>query len=331
MKRILVVCSFILLQSIAFAQKEPPQTIQVKEHLFMISGLGGNVSFLITDGGVVVVDAGNSLSDGKTILDIIKEKTDKPVKYLILTHYHSDHTNGMQAFPPEVISIGQKNIIDNLHTRKAAMLQEAINERLPENIKNIKTHLAALRTSNSPDTVNEEKRLLAAEAQLEELKKIQIIDPTRTFELDTTLILGNDTIELSYPGKAHTKCNSLIYFRTAHVLQTGDILFNGMFPFIAWQDGIDTKNWIHILQSLSTDSRFDTVIPGHGTLTTRDGLLRAAEYLTDLRTEVEIEIKEGKTLDEMKRSITMPKYKDFKRPQGLAQNIESVYMEMQKP
>ena len=115
MKRILYFSLLILFAlSFTLAQNEGAQVTQVTDRLYVISGLGGNVGFIITNEGVLVVDAGNSLSDAKTILQTIKEKTDKPIKYLVLTHYHGDHTNGMQAFPPEVISIGQKNIIANL-------------------------------------------------------------------------------------------------------------------------------------------------------------------------------------------------------------------------
>ena len=79
---------------------------------------------------------------------------------------------------------------------------------------------------------------------------------------------------------------------------------------------------------MTKDWQIDKVIPGHGPITTKEGLIKMAEYLTDLRVEVETAMRKGENLDEMKKSITLPRYKDLKWQQMLGQNIESVYYEL---
>jgi len=76
----------ILFSCHVFAQKA--QVSQVSDQLFLIQGYGGNISFLITDNGVVLVDAGMTKQQADDVLKTISEKTDKPLKYIILTHYH---------------------------------------------------------------------------------------------------------------------------------------------------------------------------------------------------------------------------------------------------
>jgi cyclase len=79
---------------------EEVKAVPVAGGLYLMEGLnGGNVSFLVTNEGVLVVDSGTSPDEGKLVMAEIAKKTDKAVKYLVLTHYHGDHTFGLQAFP----------------------------------------------------------------------------------------------------------------------------------------------------------------------------------------------------------------------------------------
>jgi cyclase len=326
MKRILLL--LIVMTGICAAQKEQSQIVQLSSNLFEISGLGGNVSFLVGPESVLVVDAGNSPSDGKEILRLIREKTDQPVKFLIITHYHPDHTNGMQAFPDGISIIGQKNLIANLHGRKEAGLKLAIEKQLPTAIEQLEKKIAELKMKKDSAVAQEEKSLSETKQRLEQVKQIKIIEPNITFEDKYSLVLGKDTVECIYPGPAHTMCNIVVYYKSQKILHTGDLFFNGSFPYIIWQDGINTKNWSEFLKQVSTSWNVDKIIPGHGPITQKKNMIRLSEYLYDLRAEVESSLKKGMSLDEMKKKITLEKYKDFAWPQLIAQNIESVYHEV---
>jgi cyclase len=320
---------YLLVMPPAFAQPKPPEVAQVSERLYVITGLGGNVAFLVTEDGVLVVDAGNSPADGLTIIRKIREKTDKPIKYLVITHYHGDHTNGMQAFPQETQIIGQKNLIPTLHERKEVSLKESIEKRIPANIEKLEKKVAELRAMNDSALQQGEKNLLQEKQRLEDAKKMKIVEPNNTFDDSYRIILDKDTVDLQYPGPAHTKCNIVVLFRSQKILQTGDVVFNGSFPYIIWQDGSDTKNWAAFLRKMIDLWQVDKIIPGHGGVTApKENILRLAEYLTDLRAEVDSAMKKGNTLEEMKKNLVFRQYADFQLQQILPVNIESVYHEL---
>ncbi len=328
MRYILIILIILSFTDITYTQSGSPEVKQINERLYNISGLGGNVGFLITNSGVVVVDAGNSPADGKTIIQKVKEITEQPIKYLIITHYHNDHTNGMQAFDEGIKIVGHRNLISNLNERKVARLKESIEQNIPANIEQLEKKIAVLKAKNDTSFLQEEINLQRAKQRLEDTKQIRIIEPNIVFEDNHTLILDKDTIEVIYPQPAHTKCNAVVLFKSQKVLHTGDILFNGSFPFIVWQDGIDTKNWADFLIKVAETWQVDKIIPGHGQLAEKKDLLRLSNYLSDLRAAVSAEIKAGKSLDEMKKTISFDKYRDFKSAQLIPMNIESVYNEL---
>ena len=111
--RIAVILAVLFLTVTAAGQARSADEIVVTkaaEDLYFLTGVVGNVAFLITDEGVLVVDSGTRPSHGDAILEEIAKLTDKPVRYLIFTHYHMDHVLGAQQFPEETICIAHKNL-----------------------------------------------------------------------------------------------------------------------------------------------------------------------------------------------------------------------------
>ncbi|TFG74150.1 MAG: MBL fold metallo-hydrolase, partial [Chrysiogenales bacterium] len=109
------------------------KAVPVAGGLYLMEGMdGGNVAFLVTDEGVLVVDSGTSPEQGKLVMDEIAKKTDKPVKYLVLTHYHGDHTFGLQAFPASTVVIAQQNTADNMHKLNEPRLRGMMEKQMPE-------------------------------------------------------------------------------------------------------------------------------------------------------------------------------------------------------
>ena len=129
--------------------------------------------------------------------------------------------------------------------------------------------------------------------------------PTISFSKDMTIYLGNEIVLLHHPDTrgAHTAGDIFIIFRRANVLVTGDIFFNGMYPYIdvndnGWADGIvaSCRN-----AALMIDDR-TIVIPGHGSITDKKGLEAYAGMLENVSAKVRALIEEGKTLDEIKKA-----------------------------
>jgi glyoxylase-like metal-dependent hydrolase (beta-lactamase superfamily II) len=326
---ILAVLLLFLAAMPMLAKEKAPVVTEVAANLYMISGLnyGGNVAFLVTDGGVLVVDSGGLPSDGKTIVELVKQRTETPIKYLVLTHYHGDHTNGIDGFPGLLTIIGHKNIVTNIEKLNRERFKKNVEENFPNLAKKSRARLEELKDKNDPASLKEKDELLARLDYIEQSKTITFKTPNRVFDKKKTIELGGQTIELIYPGPAHTDCNCLVYFPGLKVIHMGDILFQASYPYIDFNAGCNTQNWCEVLKNTAAMD-IEKVIPGHGELTGKDGLLQLSRYLADLRKAVKAAVAKGLSVDEMKKSITFPAYKDFARSSLLASNIEAVYNEL---
>lgn len=114
-KMILLIFLIFLLNTVNYsAKKNKCNPYKFSKDFYVVKNLGGNVAFLITDEGVVVVDTGDSFSAGQKIVKIIKSITDKPIKYIIMTHFHSDHVSGLPAFPERASVIASVKTKENI-------------------------------------------------------------------------------------------------------------------------------------------------------------------------------------------------------------------------
>jgi cyclase len=323
----LLFLSFILL-SPHYSQAQELALHKITDNLYMISGLGGNVAFLVTDEGVLVVDSGTIPEHGKEIAAEIEKITDKPIKYLIYTHYHGDHTHGAQGLPSNVTAISHINTRENLEKLDMPRMKEAISNTIPQQIKKLEENVEKLTAEKSPDLEKAEKELEQTKQQFEEYKRIKLVFPTITFNKKSVIYLGNQEIKLLYLGSGHTNGDVLVYFPEEKVIHMGDLFFQNMIPYIDYEAGSSTENWIKILQKV-TEMDVEKVIPGHGEITDKNGLIAQAQYLKDLRAEVEKFIKQGATLEETKEKLSLPKYEKMGLYNELIPvNIEAVYREM---
>lgn len=329
-KTITAVLMVMLLISVgAWAQNIDPKVTEVAKDLYMISGLAGsgNVAFFVTGEGVLVVDSGELPVLGKTIVDLIKKKTKKPVTHMIFTHYHYDHTYGINGFPKDIKIIGHANVVKNIESLNKKRYKEGIEKNYPAHLEKLKQKLETLKAKKDPKAKEVEKKLKLETDYFKELKTVKIKVPTMTFDDKMTITLGGEKIQLIYPGNAHTRGNCLVYFPKQKVIHMGDILFQGSYPYLDIKGGTNTRNWISALEDV-TKMDVEKVIPGHGVLTSKKDVHVLSAYLADLRKAVKKEIKKGVSLDKMKKELRFPTYKHFKWAGLRAQNIHQVYLEI---
>jgi len=323
--------AILLGASALFAGENPLKVSTVQENLYLITGMQWdvNVTCLVTGEGVLVVDSGNDPAEGRWVVEKIKEKTDKPIKYVVLTHYHFDHSLGLLGFPGDVTVIAHSNCAQNISQFGEKEFKWLIEKDLPGQIEESRQKIEKLKKENNPDVKKEEEALKKLTQTLEELRKKQLICPGITFEKKLTLTMGNEKIEIIYPGPAHTNGNSLIYIPGRKVIIMGDMLFYGYIPYIHWQAGSDTQHWIDCLDKLSSWD-IEKVIPGHGEVTDKSAFEQMKLYLVDLRKSVKEAMDKGLSLEEMTKSIKMENYQHLKFYEFVPSNIEAVYHEMKK-
>jgi glyoxylase-like metal-dependent hydrolase (beta-lactamase superfamily II) len=198
-------------------------------------GHTSNAGFVITPEGVVVFDALGTPSLGWALLQHIRQLTQAPVKYVVVSHYHADHIYGLQAFKD--------------HTQAEIIAQEKSADYTNPN--NTDDEAAAPRLAQRREAlapwVNETTR---------------IVTPDSVFRDQRVLTLGGKRFVLIYGGPAHSQSDSMMLVQPDGVLFAGDIVQNGRIPFMNSADA-DTSRWLEALQTVAgLKPRF--IIPGHG-------------------------------------------------------------------
>ena len=114
------------------------------EGLYLLTGAVGNVAFLVTEEGVLVVDSGTRPSHGDSIIARIAGLTDRPVRYLIYTHYHMDHVGGAFRFPEDVTVISHEDLPGNMRKFNEPRLREMVEKTYPERVREAEARLDSL-------------------------------------------------------------------------------------------------------------------------------------------------------------------------------------------
>lgn len=254
-----------------FAQNNNPVTVSrdqgaaakiTVQHLrggvSVLSGSGGNIAVLSSADGKILVDAGLTTSR-RAIAEALAGINAKPVRHVINTHWHFDHTDGN-----EWLNSAGARIIAHENTRKhlsSATRVEAWNFTFPP----------------SP------ARAL----------------PTEVFKQDLTLHLNRTTLALKYYGPAHTDSDISVEFSEAEILHTGDTWWNGHFPFIDYSTGGSIGGAIRAAESnIARVTDKTLVIPGHGPVGDKSGLIEFRDMLVTIRDRVATLKRQGKSLDE---------------------------------
>ena len=261
-------------------------------HVFQDETLGQNATLILGDEACILVDNRQNIPLAKELQKDIRSVTDRPIKYVINTHYHGDHVFGNQVFSEAVEIIGHKNVRSTL-----LEIGEQHKEFFGDYFK-------------VPDT-----------------DKVVITPPTLTFDKELSLQFGDKTVNIIHTGSAHTNTDAYIYVPELRLLITGDLLFNGFLGF-SGDPNCSIRNWIKALEEME---RLDveTVVPGHGPVGNKDDLTAFRGYLEKLLAAVKQEMDNGRSLAEMKESLKLPDYKDWGHYEDwLGVNIETAYREI---
>ncbi|HWF83238.1 MAG TPA: MBL fold metallo-hydrolase [Vicinamibacterales bacterium] len=238
--------------------------------------VGSNSAVIVNQDDVVIVDSHISPESGRAMLAELKTITDKPVKFLINTHFHYDHTNGNQVFPPAVDIIGHEYTRrrltgDILEKGMFASLLTA----LPSQLEALRTRAASEQDPAAKARLEQQLRVQTAFAQ--SVKDVTPTPPNVTLDDHMTLFRGGREIRLLYLGRGHTAGDIVVYLPHERVLCSGDLLVNGVANLV---DGY-VDEWPASLEKLKALD-FDHVIPGHGEpFTGKERIGDFQAYLTD--------------------------------------------------
>jgi cyclase len=262
----------------ASAQEQDFSKVEIKVtkaagSVYMLEGSGGNIAVLVGEDGIVIVDDEFAPLADK-IKAALKGITDKPVRFVINTHFHFDHTGGNAIFQKDAPIIAQDNARKRLESGGT---------------------LGNLGTVKMP----------MAPAPKEAL-------PVLTFDHDMTIHLnGEDIRALHYPH-GHTDGDSIVFFPKSNVVHMGDDFVTYGFPFIDLAGGGSVQGIIDAAEDVASRLPADVkVIPGHGPMSSLDDVRKYAAMLKEAQAAVAKAIKQGKTLDQMKAEKILEPWKKW--------------------
>ena len=152
---------------------------------------------------------------------------------------------------------------------------------------------------------------------------------TLTFQQRVTLHLDPYSVQIYFPGKAHTSGDALVYFPQQHAISMGDLFLNRSSP--AMDDG-SVENWIQALDHV-LELPVESVVPGHFELAAKSDLKRFRDYLNDLYQQVKVLKQKDETLEQVRRDIRMGKYADFRQypkyEATFSDNAAAIYQQLQ--
>jgi len=235
-------------------------TTQIKENLYMLEGAGGNIAVLTGDEGVIMIDA--QFADlGEKIKAAIDKLSDKPLKYLVNTHWHGDHTGGN-----EVLTSDGGTIVAH---------------------DNVKVNLS------------QDRNIQAFNRQIK--AKPETYWPDITYNDQLHLSLNGQDVFIQHVHNAHTDGDSFVFFTDLNVLHMGDVFFNKRFPFIDLSTSGSIDGYIRAVETAMMMVDEDTVIiPGHGELANQDDLEAFLETIKTMRERVANFVDTGKSIEEIK-------------------------------
>ena len=267
-------------------------TVQIRTQplaagVYMLLGAGGNIGLSVGDDAVFVVDDQFAPLTPK-ILAAIAALTTKPVRFVVNTHWHFDHTGGNE-------NLGQAGALIVAH--------ENVRKRMSAG-----QFIAAVNRQEPP----------APKAAL----------PVVTFADGVRFHLNGDEIVVTHLPPSHTDGDALVYFTKANVLHMGDVFNMSGLPLVDLSSGGSIHGFISAAeQALGLVNANTKIIPGHGRVVGRTELEAWRRMLVSLRDQLKAEIAAGKTVDQvLAAKLTEPYAKDW--PGGHERFVRTVYQEL---
>lgn len=264
MNRALVTAlSVLALAALAPAQQDfskvQIETQQIAPGVHMLIGSGGNIGVSTGEDGTLIIDDQYAPLTEK-ILAAIRDITSDPVRFVVNTHWHGDHTGGNE-------NIGKTGAVIVAHENvRVRMSTEQFNR---------------FRNTTTPPSP---KGAL----------------PVVTFTEDVSFHVNGDELHVFHVDPAHTDGDSVIHWKSANVFHMGDLFFAGRYPYVDLASGGDVNGIIAAAERvLALANGSSKIIPGHGPLSTKADLQKYHDVLVEIRSRIQSQVTAGKSLEEV--------------------------------
>ena len=294
LKSVLAVFVSFFAVGFAFAQDLGPQIRKLEDGVYVYVGknFNSNCGIVLTQEGVVLIDSGHNPTDSRAILEAVKKLTPLPVRFLIDTEPHPDHTTGHFVFSPPATIIAAEGAGASMRSREGGE---------PDRIQKL--------AATSPE-------MRAA------LEGYRFVTPDIEYSQKMSLKVGERTFELMYLKGVHSESDTAVWLPKERVLfsAAGIIVnqINNLRPIVSIPDVLAAAKMMKSLAPLH-------VVPGHGIPGTVKIFEDSEKYYALLLERVGRLAKDGKSLDQIKKEVRMPEYENWAAQERFPTNVEAAY------
>lgn len=286
--------------------------VEAQDGVWLGTGSGSvytmsNVMVLVGQNDTLVVDSHVTPTAARALLDALPALTDKPVRYLVNSHYHFDHAHGNQAFPAGIEIIGHEFTRQKLNGEAGNVLEEntfrSFSDPVAETVADLAQQAAA---ESDPDhRARLQERLRVQREYLVAIPEVQPTPPNITLQDKMTLFQavegGSREIQLLHFGRAHTGGDVVIFLPEEKVAFTGDM----MLPGLSYMGDGHVDEWPDSLEGLK-GLDFDYWLPGHGpVMESKEPIDKFQAFLRDLWLKTGRLYREGVSWEQAAEQIDM--------------------------
>jgi cyclase len=284
MKRTLSSVALALVGVLAYGQQNTEDTelhiLPVQGNIYMLVGAGGNITLSIGKDGILLVDTGLAPMSDK-VLAAVHKFSDKPIRYIINTHVHADHTGGNEKIAKAGSTINGGNVVADI----GASAQQGAT---------VIAHQGVLDRMSAPTGTQPAMPSAAW--------------PTDTYNgQEKELFFNGEAIQMFHEPAAHTDGDTIVFFRRSDVVATGDLFVTTSYPIVDIERGGNIQGVVkalnHILDITIPAEKQEAgtyVIPGHGRLCDEADVVEFRDMSTIIRDRIQDMVKKGMTLEQVK-------------------------------
>ncbi len=249
-----------------------------------------NSGFLVTDDGVLVIDTRQHPRRAEELLATIRKHTDKPVRWVIITHAQGDHYFGNSVFKREGTTI-------IAHRDTAGMMRAQFDREM-------------------------KRRMGYFKQRQYDPGEVKLVMPDVTFDTNMTIVLGGRTVELMYLGAGQNPGDTFIHFPKERVLYAGGPFSKNSWPNPSFTPSM--KNWTDVLRKIAAMD-VDKYLGGHGDIGTKEDVLKEAQMLADFDAGMRAAVAKGMSREDIIKNVRFEKYSDVRNYYRMNLFISSYY------
>jgi len=318
-KSTLVLIVVLFQASLATAQVGKFEMVKIAEGVFaalrtdpLHDPVDGNSIVIINDDDVIVVDTNVTPDSAREVIAQIRKLTNKPVRYVINTHWHDDHIFGNQTYQQ---AFSQVEFIGHPNTR-VDMIKEVVpnmkgyKTRYQKYVTDYSAFLAKGQQRNGDPLTESQKTEISQFIEkmkwlAAQLEQTHLVLPTITVEKELTLHRGSRVIKIFHPGRGNTRGDLVVYLPQEKVLITGDLLVNPV-PFSI---GSYLGDWIQTLKKLRA-MEVNVILPGHGPAQHNwEYLDLIASLLGSVLQQTQDAVKRGLSLEDTRKAVDLESFR----------------------